>query len=208
MTQDGYARCVNWESYFAELEAQFAEDAAAERASVDLEAERVRQARLDLATRLRAMAHDGAFVTLATVGDHQFNGTMRAAGTDWCGIDVGNGGIRCVRTDAIKTIVVPDQVLRRSLLTVPSDALAQRATFGYVLRGWARHRTPVLVQLTDSSVATGTIDRAATDHCDFAFHDAHTPRRDGDVSRFAVVPFHTIAAVSPLSDDGRVSGSS
>ena len=102
---------------------------------------------------------------------------------------------------AITTVTVSPRAMSRTLLSVPEEALAARATFGYVLRGWARKRTPVLVQFTDASIATGTIDRAGEDHCDLALHDAEAARREGDVRTIVMVPFSAIASVVPLGGE-------
>ena len=189
---------MNWESYFAELEGQFADDAAAERAAVAVESERLRLSRLDLATRVRAATADHARVQLTTLGSHHVAGTLSATGADWCGVDTGNT-VRCVRFEALRALSFAADGLQRRLMPVPTAAMAGRATFGYVLRGWARSRTPVMIHLADASVATGTIDRAGADHCDLALHDAHVARRDAEVSRIVVVPFAAIAMASPLS---------
>ena len=189
---------MDWESYFAELEGQFADDAAAEQAAVAQENERLRQARLDLLTRLRSAAAEHATIAIATAGPHQISGTIQATGADWCGIDTATSAMRCVRLDAMRSIRLSSLALRRSLMTVPPDALQGRATFGYVLRGWASKRTPVLIQFTDGTVASGTIDRAGNDHCDFALHDAHTSRRDDHVTHVLMVPFAAIVAAGPI----------
>lgn len=197
---------MDWEAYFAELEGQFADDVAAEQAAIDVENERVRQAHLDMVSRLRALAADRAALTIHTTGKHQISGTVRVVGADWCAVEVDTGLIRCIRIEAIHSVLLSSDAVRRSLMTVPPDALTGRATFGYVLRGLARHRTVVLAQFADSAVATGTIDRAGRDHCELAVHDAHTSRRDGDVTRIMMVPFTALDAVSPLSGGSALLG--
>ena len=118
---------MDWESYFAELEGQFADDAAAEQAAVAQENERLRQARLDLLTRLRSAAAEHATIAIATAGPHQISGTIQATGADWCGIDTATSAMRCVRLDAMRSIRLSSLALRRSLMTVPPDALQGRA---------------------------------------------------------------------------------
>ena len=77
----------------------------------------------------------------------------------------------------------------------PGSVLAQRMTFGFVLRDVVRRRIPTTVHLTDGRALAGTIDRAGADHLDLALHEPGVPRRADNVTGFRLVPFAAVALV-------------
>jgi len=78
--------------------------------------------------------------------------------------------------------------------------LAERMTWGFVLRDLARRRVPVTVQLGSARTLSGTIDRAAADHFDLALHEPGGLRRQDEVTGYRLVAF---AAVSWLRLDAQ-----
>lgn len=89
---------------------------------------------------------------------------------------------------------MPHSDLLRSARPAPArSALADRLTFGFVLRDLVRRRIGVAVHLVSGRLLTGTIDRAGSDHLDLALHDPGVPRRADAVAGHRIVPFAAVA---------------
>nr|BFF10721.1 hypothetical protein GCM10025699_20240 [Microbacterium flavescens] len=102
-------------------------------------------------------------------------------------------------------------LLRSARPAAPRSALAERMTFGFVLRDLVRRRAGVVVHLSSGRALTGTIDRAGADHFDLALHEPGTPRRADAIAGHRIVPFAAVAWVrvegAPrLCDPGRPGG--
>ena len=103
---------------------------------------------------------------------------------------------------SIASISLPhEELLRSARPAPPRSALADRMTFGFVLRDLVRRRAGVAVHLAVGRLLTGTIDRAGVDHLDLALHEPGAPRRADAVSGHRMVPFGAVAWI-------RVDGSS
>ena len=64
-----------------------------------------------------------------------------------------------------------------------------------MLRGIARDRSAVRVQLRDGTAVDATIDRVGRDHVDLAAHAPGEARRHREVREIEVVPFDAVALV-------------
>ncbi|MCP2637471.1 hypothetical protein K0817_012985 [Microbacterium sp. HD4P20] len=190
---------MRWDRFFDDLEDQLASEWEAERAALDTEAERLRLSRVALVERL----------TLLAVGDASRAGalfefadgtTLRAVvtgvGADWAALvpEQGRTGAVIAPLWAIVAIGMPHADLLRTARPAPSrTALAERLTFGFVLRDLVRRRAGVAVHLSSGRALTGTIDRAGVDHFDLALHDPGAARRAEAVSGYRIVPFSAVA---------------
>ncbi|MFB8387865.1 hypothetical protein ACFC3F_12080 [Microbacterium sp. NPDC055910] len=188
---------MRWDRFFDDLEDQIASEWEAERAALATEAERLQRSGLSLRERLTAVQGVSAAVDLA-------DGTavaarVRAVGADWVGLDLDDTPRRAlvVPFASIRSIGMPHADLLRSARpagTAP-DRLAERQTFGYVLRDVARRRIGVTIRLTGERLLTGTIDRAGADHLDLAVHEPGEARRADAVTAHRVVPSWAIVWV-------------
>ena len=191
-----YSRGVRWDRFFDDLEDQLASEWEAERHALDTEAERLRLSRVALAERLTLLAADAA----AAYGFDLVDGTtLRAAvtgvGAGWAALrPAEGGGAVIVPFASILAIGTPHADLLRSARPGPTRSpLADRLTFGFVLRDLVRRRAGVAVHLTSGRVLTGTIDRAGADHLDLALHEPGAPRRADEVSGYRLIPFAAVA---------------
>ncbi|WP_374977482.1 hypothetical protein ACEYYH_06790 [Microbacterium trichothecenolyticum] len=193
---------MRWDRFFDDLEDQLASEWEAERAALDTEAERLRLSRVQLSERLTLLAaREGVAPTVASF-DLADGATLRASvtgvGADWVALAVadGPGGAVVVPFASIGTIGMPHaDLLRTARPAPPRSPLADRLTFGFVLRDLVRRRAGVAVHLVSGRVLTGTIDRAGADHLDLAVHDRGAPRRADAVSGYRLVPLAAIAWV-------------
>lgn len=192
---------MHWDRFFEDIESQLAAEWETERAALDTEAERLRVARLDLRTRLRAAAAERATVTV-DVGVDAARGRLVIAGADWVGVETDEGALAAVPMSSCVAVGVEHAALLRSALDVPVDPLTARIGFGFLCRDLARRRVVVSVLGSDGTARTGTIDRAGADHLDLAMHDPDAPRRAASVRGFRMVPFSAVAWVR-ADDPGR-----
>jgi len=191
---------VRWDRFFDDLEDQLASEWEAERAALDTEAERLRLSRVQLAERLTLLATRDASTPVVASFDLADGAALRAAvtgvGADWVALSLseGPGGAVIVPFASIAGIGMPHADLLRTARPAPPRApLADRLTFGFVLRDLVRRRAGVAVHLVSGRVLTGTIDRAGADHLDLALHEPGAPRRAGAVSGYRLVPFAAVA---------------
>lgn len=191
---------MRWDRFFDDLEDQLASEWEAERAALDTEAERLRLSRVPLADRLALLvARDAASPTVASF-DLADGATVRASvtglGADWVALALADGppGAVFVPFSSIAMVGMPHaDLLRTARPAPPRSPLADRLTFGFVLRDLVRRRAGVAVHLVSGRVISGTIDRAGTDHLDLAVHDRGAPRRADAVSGYRLVPFAAVA---------------
>lgn len=196
---------MRWDRFFDDLEDQLASEWEAERAALDTEAERLRLSRVALVERLTLLiGHDAQRTVVAF--EFADGSSLRAAvtgvGSDWVALlsDEGRGGAVIAPFWSISTIGMPHHdLLRTARPAPPRSALADRMTFGFVLRDLVRRRAGVAVHLTSGRVLTGTIDRAGADHLDLALHEPGAARRADAVTGHRIVPF---SAVSWIRADG------
>jgi hypothetical protein len=180
---------VRWDDLFRDLEAQLA---AAEGEELDAEvADRTRResARLGLVDRARGAV--GSRITAQVRGAGPVRGVLLEVGSQW--LLVGEDGGR-------EAVLPLPAVLSVAGLTawsgVPGAAgqVFDRLGLGSALRGIARDRAPVSVQLLDGSTVSGTIDRVGADFLELSTRDVAEPVRTGrPVVR--TVPFAAVAVV-------------
>ncbi|WP_203580542.1 hypothetical protein [Microbacterium hibisci] len=190
---------MRWDRFFDDLEDQLASEWEAERAALDTEAERLRLSRVQLAERLTLLGgRDPAPV--AASFDLSDGTTLRAAvtgvGADWVALAPAEGpaGAVIVPFAALVAIGMPHaDLLRTARPAPPRSPLADRLTFGFVLRDLVRRRAGVAVHLSSGRGLTGTIDRAGADHLDLALHEPGAARRADAVAGYRLVPFAAIA---------------
>ncbi|MDW4573319.1 hypothetical protein R8Z57_11110 [Microbacterium sp. M3] len=191
---------MRWDRFFDDLEDQLASEWEAERAALDTEAERLRLSRVRLAERLSLLAgrdaQPGVVVSMDLSDGATLRATVTGVGADWAALAPADGpaGAVIVPFASIVAIGMPHaDLLRTARPTAPRSPLADRLTFGFVLRDLVRRRAGVAVHLTAGRVLTGTIDRAGADHLDLALHDPGAPRRADAVAGHRIVPFAAVA---------------
>lgn len=190
---------VPWDRFFEDLEDQLDSEWEAERAALDTEAERLRLARLTLRQRLVALAGDGdSPPRLELVDGDALTGRLAAVGADWVALtpDMRRVGAVLIPLAAVVAIGMPHaDVLRTARAGTASPRLADRMTFGFVLRDLVRRRTPLTVTVLGGRALSGTIDRAGADHLDLALHDRGQPRRSDLVTGHRLIPFSAVVVV-------------
>ena len=187
---------MEWDRLFEDLEDQIASGWEAERAALDAETERLRIARLDLRTRLGALADEGCTVAAVLADATRVHGRLRAVGADWAAVQPHEGaGLALLPAHAVELWSLDHGSLLSSGAAEPLSPLRERMTFGFVVRDLARRRGGVTLRTRSGTLLTGTIDRAGADHLDLALHDAGSPRRARAVTGFRVVPFASVLMI-------------
>lgn len=194
---------MRWDRFFDDLEDQLASEWEAERAALDTEAERLRLSRVALRERLSGLGADDPAIASFELSDGAvLRATVTGVGADCVAVAPAEarGGVVVVPLDAISGIGIAQRDLLRSARPAPNRSeLADRLTFGFVLRDLVRRRVGVTVHLAIGRALSGTIDRAGSDHLDLAIHDAGAPRRAEAVTGYRIIPF---SAVSWVRIDG------
>lgn len=196
-----------WESFFADLEQQFAAERDMVRGAWETERDRARVARLTIRERLAALA-PRALVTVDDVAGDAHRLRIEAVGADWiAGTDEDRAGIVVVRLDAIASLRIHGEGVEQPSAD-ERDPLLARMDVGFALRALARRRTPIEVGLARGGRMTGTPSRVGADHVDIAIHDAGHAPRAADVRGERTIPFPAIAWIrlSSLRDLGPVYG--
>lgn len=191
---------VQWDRFFEDLEDQLDSEWEAERAALDTEAERLRLARLSLRDRLFAHLGDHAegVPSIEIVDGTVLTGRVTAVGSDWLALvgDTRRSDGVVVPLTAIAAIgMVQSDLLRSARGDRPASRLAERMTFGFVLRDLVRKRTPVTVSLAGGRTLSGTIDRAGEDHLDLALHEVGSPRRGELVTGFRMIAYPAVLSL-------------
>jgi hypothetical protein len=179
-----------WDAVFADLEAQAAALAAAERAAEVEERTRGEIGTLRLVDRLRGAVGTELRVRLA--GGAPVRGTLRRAGSDWLLLDEDAGQEALVALAAVTGV---RGLSRYSAVPHSEGLIVARLGLRSALRGVAQDRSPVRLQLADGSTIAGTIDRVGADFIELAAHPAGEPRRARDVQGVEVVALAALAAV-------------
>ncbi|WP_374314742.1 hypothetical protein [Microbacterium sp.] len=192
---------MRWDRFFEDLEGQLASEWEAERAALDSEAERLRLSKVALRERLvQLIGGDapGSALSLDLSDGTALRGRVTGVGADCVAILPAEGrpGAVVVPLPAIAGIGMPHHDLLRSARPAPArSALADRLTFGFVLRDLVRRRAGVAVHMSGGRVFHGTVDRAGADHLDLALHDPGAPRRSDAVTGHRIVPYASISWV-------------
>lgn len=194
-----YSHGVRWDRFFEDLEDQLDSEWEAERAALDTEAERLRLSRVALRERLVALAAGPGSLQTHVADGTMLTGPITQVGADWIAV-TDAGGLVLVPLSAVVGVGAPAEDLLASVRDAgPGAPLAQRMSFGFVLRDLVRRRIPATVQLSGRSL-TGTIDRAGADHLDLALHEPGVPRRAQNVTGYRIVPFAAVVAVRLAGD--------
>nr|MDQ2698473.1 hypothetical protein [Actinomycetota bacterium] len=145
---------MRWDRFFDDLEDQLASEWEAERAALDTEAERLRLSRVQLVERLTLLAVRDSGPAAVASFDLADGATLRATvsgvGADWVALAPaeGTGGAVLVPFPAMFAIGMPHADLLRTARPAPARSpMADRLTFGFVLRDLVRRRTGVAVHL-------------------------------------------------------------
>jgi hypothetical protein len=181
---------MRWQALFQDLEAQLEAAQAAELAGEVAERSRLEAGRVLLADRLTAAAGHPLTVTLPGAG--VLRGTLLDAGVDWLLLDEGAGREALVPLAAVLGVT---GVGRASSAPDAGGAVGKRLDLRWALRGLARGRAGVAVQLVDGATVHGTVDRVGADHVDLAEHAPGEVRRASQVRGVRLVPLSAVALV-------------
>jgi hypothetical protein len=188
---------VRWDRFFDDLEGQLASEWEAERAALDTEAERLRLSRVALRERLAMLEErdrDAGLPSFEIVDGTVLSAEVTGVGADWVALQGARSIAMLLPFTAIIAIGMPHaDVLRSARPAAARSSLADRMTFGFVVRDIVRRRIAVTVHLTHGRMLTGTIDRAGSDHLDLALHEPGSPRRASEVTGYRLVPFAAVA---------------
>jgi hypothetical protein len=181
---------MRWDALFADLEAQAVAAEQAERAAEIEERTRGELATLAVVDRLRAA--EGGALRLRLAGGLTLAGSVRRMGPDWL----------LLAEDAGREAVVPlagvlgvRGLSRYSAVPGSAGVVASRLGLRSALRGIARDRSPVRLELVDGTALDATIDRVGADFVEVATHAAGEARRRREVGEVELVPLGALAAV-------------
>ncbi len=181
---------MRWKGLFDDLEAQWDAAQAAELVCEVSDRTRREQALLRLVDRLRPAV--GRPLTVTVAGD-VVRGRLVDCGSDWLLLEEsGSGHELLVPTAAVLGVVGLGD---RTATPGTEGAVAKRLGLSWALRGLARSRAGVCLQLVDGSVATGTLDRVGADHLDLAEHGTGELRRPATVRNVRLVPLAALSLV-------------
>lgn len=181
---------MRWEGLFADLEAQAEALGHAERAAEVQELTRGELAGLSVVDRLRAAIGLGVRIRLA--GGGAVTGTVTRVGPDWV-LLAEEGDREAVL--ALAAVLAVRGLSRYSAVPGSAGAVASRLGLRHALRGIARDRSPVRLELLDGSTVDATIDRVGGDFLEAATHGAGEPRRRQDVRDVELIPLAALAVV-------------
>ncbi|MHB2023404.1 MAG: hypothetical protein ACYCO3_08760 [Mycobacteriales bacterium] len=182
---------MRWDDLFRDLEGQWSALEEAEFAAEVADRTRRELARLLLADRLRAQL--GRPVGLSVLGVGSLAGQLIEAGPDWLRLSSGT-------IDYLVPLAAATSFTGLSLRGAASGSVgvvAARLDLRYALRGLARARLPVSVQLTDGAHRHGTFDRVGADFVDLAEHAPEDARRQLAVRASVTIPLAALALVRP-----------
>lgn len=154
---------MRWDELFTDLEAQLAAALDAE-LSVEV-ADRVRSenARAGLAERLAGAS--GREVRVVALGGAVSTGVLRRTGPDWLLVAEAGGSDVLVPLASVGVVTG----LTGAVATPGGPGVvAARLGLGHALRGIARDRLPVVLDLVDGTSTGGTVERVGRDHLDLS----------------------------------------
>jgi hypothetical protein len=181
---------VRWDELFADLEAQADALDRAERSGEVAERTRIELASIGMLDRLRPA--QGGAVRLQLRGGAFVAGTLERVGVDWLLVSEGAAREMLVVLSAVQAV---SGLGRAAAVPNSGGAVAARLTLRSALRGLARDRSGVALQLVDGTVLAATIDRVGNDFVEAARHAPGELRRQSAVRDVVLLPFAAIAAV-------------
>jgi hypothetical protein len=183
---------MRWQQLFADLQAQFDAEEAAEDRMAGASRARAEMGAVELVRRMRGSI--GVPLTLRCRGVGPVVGTLTDVGVDWLLLEDEQGRSILVASATVGTVAG----LGRLTAVEESGAVRARMDFRWALRGLARDRSSVQVVLDDGGALTGTLDRVGADHVELAEHPAGMPRRSEAVQGVTAVAIAAIAVVRTL----------
>jgi hypothetical protein len=183
-------RVVRWAALFDDLEAQAEQLEQDERAAELAERVRAEVGALRLLDRARGAA--SAPIRVQVRGGGWLAGVLRRAAAEWWLVDQ-DGGREVVVV--VAAVLVVRGFGRRSAVPGSEGVVESRLGLRHVLRGIARDRSAVHVDLVDGSGVDGTVDRVGADFIELARHPPGEARRPRDVLDTDVLPIAALAAV-------------
>jgi hypothetical protein len=181
---------MRWEQLFTDLEAQFAEQEAAEERLEEPSRVRAEQGRVRLVDRLRGAL--GTPVSLRCPGAGELAGRLVDVGVDW--VLLADAGEREVLV-AVRAVAAVAGLTAATAPAGEEGAVDRHLDMRRALRGLARDRAAVQCLLGDGGVLTGTIDRVGADFLELAEHPLDQPRRRGAVTGVRAVALPAVVAV-------------
>jgi hypothetical protein len=185
---------MRWAALFADLDAQALALERAERSAEVDERTRGEIGALSVVDRLRAAI--GSPIRVRLAGGLLLVGHLGRVGPDWLLLDESVGREAVVGLAAVTGL---RGVTRFSAVPGSAGAVESRLGLRHALRGVARDRSPVRVELTDASAIDATIDRVGSDFIEVARHAPGEWRRRTDVTEVEVVPLVAVAAVRRMA---------
>jgi hypothetical protein len=189
-----YARRVSerarWEGLFADLEAQAAALAAVELDQEVAERTRIGAGELTLADRLRPTV--GHPLRIRSASGVVCTGRLTRIGTEWLLLEGDSGREAIV---VVEHIATASGVGRLTAPARSADAVTSRLGLGHALRGLARDRSAISVNLIDGSELHGTIDRVSAGFIEFAQHSPGEARRRREVQDVLLVAWKAMVAL-------------
>ena len=181
---------MRWKALFDDLEAQ-ADDA--DRAELEGEVrDRTRREAALTSTVDRLRAAVGARLTVTVGPATPLRGTLLDAGRDWLLLEEQPGRDTLVPLAAVLAV---GGLSRR--VAAPLDRVGTRLDLRWALRGLARDRAALQVQLRDGSVLVGTLDRVGADHVDLAEHPPGELRRARNIHGVRLLPLPALVLLRP-----------
>jgi hypothetical protein len=181
---------MRWDGLFADLEAQADALANAERAAEVEERTRGEVGALGLLDRARGAV--GADLRLRLDGGHMVTGRLVRVGADWLLLAEGSGREALV---AMAGVVTVRGFSRLSAVPGSARPVESRLGLRQALRGVARDRSPVRMQVRDGTTVEATIDRVGADFVEGAAHAPGEARRRQEVREVELVPISALVAV-------------
>ncbi|MDT4937206.1 MAG: hypothetical protein QOG80_877 [Pseudonocardiales bacterium] len=181
---------MRWDALFSDLAAR---TEALQRAELSFEL--VERARIEagaLLLRDRLAAADGQHVRIRCRAGVSLTGRLAHVGVDWALIDDGGGREAIV---PIGAVIAVSGLGRHARSAAPARSVAERLGLRHALRGVARDRSPVRVNLIDGDAVAGTVDRVGSDFIELAVHAVGEVRRRSEVLDVLVVSHAALVAV-------------
>jgi hypothetical protein len=184
---------MRWEELFSDLEAQADVLATRERALEIDDRARAELGRVALVERLLPAV--GGFLSLRCLGAVRVDAVLDRVGPDWLLLTDSSGHEAIVGLTAVLSV----SGVGRSIAAPGSlGAVESRLGLRTALRGVARDRSAVRLQLIDGSVLDGTLDRVGADFFELATHAPGELRRRREVRDVQVLPFRGLSVLSRL----------
>ncbi|GAA4325109.1 hypothetical protein [Klenkia terrae] len=181
---------MRWEQLFAELDAAFEAEEAAEENAVAGSRARAETGAVRWVDRVRAAV--GHPVRVVCRGAGAVEGRLRDVGVDWLLLTDDQGRDLLVSTGAVRVVTGPGGATAPGREEGP---VARSWDLRRAVRGLARDRAPVRCLLDDGTVLTGTVDRVGADFLELAEHHLDQPRRRGAVRSVQLVVLEALAVV-------------